>query len=248
MQKQQTLLSAKHKHNIVLKCLADAADPLIIEWFRNAKKLDVPTPNSNYMIDERNRKLIILNPSKLNNGVYQCSAQNAVGIVFSQNNYVIDIDLRKSDKKTKASNNYRCSYKDALDISGDMKNGLSNDADESVEIMKSVRHDNRGVYLCRGKRGERVQQDAVLSTVANDLPTIADNLAKPHTIKVLVNDNDGAILNCDIGKGNRKNVFVVKWRKDDKPFRNVDINSPTSSPPDVSTDSAIPREDCKYIY
>lgn len=198
------------------------------------------------MIDERNRNLIILKPFKLNNGVYQCSAQNAAGVVFSQNNYVIDIYLRKLEEKSKASNNYRCSDKESLDTSSEMQNKLSiYDNYTTVEKIKNIRHDYRGVYLCRGKRGQKLQQEVQLSTVTNDLSEIADNLVKPQPIKVLVNVNDGAILNCDIRKGNLKNTSIVKWWKDDKPLKNVDIISPTPSPPDVSMDSAIPREDCK---
>lgn len=261
-QLQHNLLTVKHKNDIVLKCITNGAEPLTIEWFKNAEKLQQQMPNINYMIDERNRKLIIIKPTKLNNGVYQCSANNDAGIVFSQNNYVINIDLKKNKNQLK----YRCSYKSANDLSSDEMKSNNNDgdddltfvsesADDRMEIMKNVRRTDQGLYLCRGKRGgDKTTQEltAAAETIANDLsssaPTILGNLIKPLTVKLLLNENDAVTLNCDIGKGNKKNIFIVKWKKDDKLFRHIDINSPTTSPLDVNTDSALPREDCKCFF
>ena len=71
------------------------------------------------------------------------------------------------------------------------------------------------------------------------------NIVKQPVSQMFANELDSAVLNCDITKVSKKNaVHVVKWKKDGKMFRQVDINSPQ---PDLPFEHAMSREDCKYF-
>lgn len=76
------------------------------------------------------------------------------------------------------------------------------------------------------------------------------NVIKLPLTQLVVNENDNTAINCDITKSSKKNVHMVKWLKDGKPFRQTDISAhaPTT-PPETISENTMPREDSKlYLF
>ncbi len=112
--------------------------------------------------------------------------------------------------------------------SGCCRNGI-------IEMHKEERIGSNGLYLCRKKRSDRTQE-FVSDNIA------PENMSKQSETTVTIDENESVTLGCDIGKG-KKTPSVIKWKKDGKPFRQIDINSPADS---GNIEGGSHREDCKF--
>lgn len=91
------------------------------------------------------------------------------------------------------------------------------------------------LYLYRLKRGD------------------AANIVKLPKTHLPINENDNATMNCDIGRLTPGTINTVKWLKDGKTFRQIDINHDDDankinvSNQQYQSDNVMPREDGRYL-
>lgn len=192
------------------------------QWFKDFVKIQ-----SNERITVIGQNLIIYNSTSSDNGLYSCRfRQPTIGnIKLIERNFNLYIDIDQSIHKD-----------DILDKivktpSGCCKHGI-------IEMHKN--ESSTGLYLCRKKRSDRTQE------FSDNIPP--ENISKQSETNVTIDENEGITLGCDIGKGNKKTPSVIKWKKDGKSFRHIDINSPALSGADsIHLDGSPQREDSEFI-
>lgn len=95
--------------------------------------------------------------------------------------------------------------------------------------------------LCRGKRSGGVKRDADIIT--------ADAMKKGDRKRLSVNENQKAILSCDVKSVDRSgSVVFVKWRRDGKIFRQTKLDGPSSDVADSNLmDNPLQRGDERIV-
>lgn len=209
--------SAMKSANIItMTCHTKHAKNAQFQWFKDFVKIE---PNERITVDGQH--IIIRNSSSLDNGLYSCRFRQTVGSSkLIERNFQLSIDVDQSIQNG-----------DLLDRivktpSGCCRNGI-------IEMHQKDR--STGLYLCRKKRSDRTQE-FVSDNIA------PENMSKQSEITVTIDENESVTLGCDVGKG-KKTPSVIKWKKDGKPFRQIDINSPASSGPESGNMESSPQRD-----
>lgn len=192
-----------------------------LQWFKDFVKIE-----TNERITVNGQHMIIRNSTSLDNGLYSCRFRQIVGnSKLVERNFHLNIDVDQSVHNG-----------DLLDQivktpSGCCRNGI-------IEMHKEETKVSNGLYLCRKKRSDRTQE-FVSDVIA------PENLSKQSETTVKIDENESVTLGCDMGKG-KKTPSVIKWKKDGKPFRQIDINSPALSGTDsLNIEGSPQREDRK---
>lgn len=166
-----------------------------------------------------NSKLHIRKPNHHERNEYSCAAHNEAGSVHSQNSYVPNVAA--ADTIVNGTVHHHKSKHTIKKY----KHGRLN----RTQHHHQHNHDNNRTYLYRLKRGD------------------AANIVKLPLSHLEVDENGSITLNCDLGRNAKKaQGNSVKWLKDGKSFRHIDINGQATPSPELSSDNAMPREDCKY--
>lgn len=215
--------SMKSSNIVAMTCHTKHAKNAQFQWFKDFVKIE-----SNDRITVDGQHMIIRNSTSLDNGLYSCRYRQAVGnSKLIERNFNLNMDVDQSLHRG-----------DLLDRivktpSGCCRNGI-------IEMHKTdVDVSGGGLYLCRKKRSDRTQE-----FVGDIAPP--ENMSKQSETTVTIDENESVTLGCDMGKG-KKTPSVIKWKKDGKPFRQIDINSPALSGADsVNIEGGgFQREDSK---
>lgn len=168
-----------------------------------------------------NSKLHLRKPNHHERNEYTCAAHNEAGTVHSQNSYVPNVAV--ADTIVNGTVHHHKSKHTIKKYKHDQLN--------RTQHHHQHNHDTNRTYLFRLKRGD------------------AANIVKLPLTQLDVDENGSATLNCDLGRNAKKtHGNSVKWQKDGKSFRHIDINGQATPSPELSSDNAMPREDCKrYI-
>ncbi|KAG4069728.1 hypothetical protein HA402_008566 [Bradysia odoriphaga] len=186
------------------------------QWFKDFVKIE---PNERITVDGHH--IIIRNSSSLDNGLYSCRFRQTLGnSKLVERNFQLNVDVDQSIQSG-----------DLLDRivktpSGCCRNGI-------IEMHKE--DGGSGLYLCRKKRSDRTQE-FVSDNIA------PENMSKQSETTVTIDESESVTLGCDIGKG-KKTPSVIKWKKDGKPFRQIDINSPASIATESGNMESSPQRD-----
>lgn len=208
----------KHnKYEIVLVCRVEGNHLTDIKWYRNNKKLENTTT-----ISISFHKIILKRPTANDNGNYHCEATNKKGMARSKM-YRLEIDNdNDGDQNTKRINGLRCAHKNFIEHNGKPKT-----------VPKKGEHHGKHLLLCRTKRSGVDQKPAELLRQS------------AHRRQVTVNEKQFAVLACDLKNGEKKMAKLsVKWKKNEKLFRQGDINAAKIEPVDpAAMENPLLRED-----
>lgn len=193
------------------------------QWFKDFVKIE-----TNERITVNGQHIIIRNSTSSDNGLYSCRFRQLKGnSKLIDRNFQLNVDVDQSIHSG-----------DLLDRiiktpSGCCRNGI-------IEMHKGELDVSNGLYLCRKKRSDRTQE-----FISDNIPP--ENISKQSETTVTIDENESVTLGCDMGKG-KKTPTVIKWRKDGKPFRQIDINSPALSGADsVNIEGSPQREDSEFF-
>lgn len=213
----------KSSNIVTMTCHTKHAKNAQLQWFKDFVRIE-----SNDRITVDGQHIIIHNSSSLDNGLYSCRFRPAMGSSkLIERHFQLNVDVDQSIDND-----------DLLDRvvktpSGCCRNGI-------IEMHKE--DGSHGLYLCRKKRSDRTQEFD-----SDNIPP--ENMSKQSETTVTIDENESVTLGCDVGKG-KKTPSVIKWKKDGKPFRQVDINSPasfTSNTESGNMDGSPQRNDSKFL-
>lgn len=208
----------KSSNIVTMTCRTKHSKNAQFQWFKDFVKIE-----SNDRITINGQHLIIRDSTSLDNGLYSCRFRQVVGkSKLIERNFQLNID-QSMDKS------------DLLDRivetpSGCCRNGV-------IEMHKKGLDVSSGLYLCRKKRSDRTQE-------FNSDIIPPENMSKQSETSVTIDENESVTLGCDMGKG-KKTPSVIKWKKDGKLFRQIDINSPALSDA-VNAEGSPQREDSEF--
>lgn len=207
----------KSSNIVTMTCHTKHSKNVQFQWFKDFIKIE-----SNDRITVDGQHVIIRNSTSSDNGLYSCRFRQVIGhSKLIERNFHLNVDVDQSIHNG-----------DLLDRivktpSGCCRNGI-------IEMHKD--EVSNGLYLCRKKRSDRTQE-----FISDNIPP--ENISKQSETTVTIDENESVTLGCDMGKG-KKTPTVIKWRKDGKPFRQIDINSPALSGGDSANFEGTPqRED-----
>lgn len=171
-----------------------------------------------------NSKLHIRKPNHHERNEYSCAAHNEAGTVHSQNSYVPNV----AAADTLVNGTIVHHHKSKHTIKKYKHDQLNRT--QHHHHQHNNNHDANRTYLYRLKRGD------------------AANIVKLPLTQLNIDENGSITLNCDLGRNAKKTQGnSVKWQKDGKSFRHIDINGQATPLPELSSDNAMPREDCKFL-
>lgn len=165
--------------DILLKCNVNGSmDNLRINWIRNGKIIRRSSSSMQQHFHMDDQQLRIKNVTPMDNGVYKCQ----VNSIISDNEFVLKLidenypeitilpQNRIVEIGTRAS--FRCSYKNSDRVEwihdnrvmdprkqrNERTNSIEVDENGSTLLFRNIQKEDEGVYLCRGKRGDKLQE------------------------------------------------------------------------------------------
>lgn len=196
-------LLSSNRNEALLKCHVEgsAGDGMLeIEWFRNSEKL-----SSIKNIELQANRLIIRQPSELDNGLYRCIASNAAGRAMSKKGYLLKWSSHDNQEQQD------------LQVASSCIPRLKKNQKLSPQSLNQI-------FLCRNKRGGA--GGSIPEPI--NLPTAEGSIQNgPHGTKI-VKESESLELPCAYklsSKYTSSNMPIkLRWRKDGKLFRQIEIN------------------------
>ncbi|XP_011184428.2 tyrosine-protein kinase-like otk [Zeugodacus cucurbitae] len=217
------LLSSNH-NEVTLKCHVEGSSGdgmLEIEWFRNSEKLSTLKN-----IELQQNRLIIRQPSAADSGLYRCIASNAAGRAMSKKGYVLQWTNSKGGSPERDSDSF---------TSSSCIPRLKKNQKLPIEAMNQI-------FLCRGKRGGQTAEDK--------LPPATDVTITNGPANKQVKENEPIELLCSHSVPEKYRQVQLRWRKDGKIFRMVELGTTTatsmSNPTETGKELTL-REDTRIV-
>lgn len=186
-------LLGSNRNELLLKCHVDGAsgnEPLRIEWYRNSGKL-----STWQNIELQQHRLIVRQPSSLDNGLYRCTASNAAARVMSKQGY-----------------NYQHQFNTKCLPRLLRKNQYQKLPDSWA----------KQVFLCRGKRngGGGMDQSQSLPAAPAGL-----QIVQGPNAKTVIKEGEAAALSClyELPAELQSQRVQLRWRKDGKVLRHLEL-------------------------
>ncbi|XP_036333186.1 tyrosine-protein kinase-like otk isoform X2 [Rhagoletis pomonella] len=228
-------LLSGNRNEVTLKCHVEGSSGdgmLEIEWFRNSEKLSTLKN-----IELQQNRLIIRQPHAADNGLYRCIASNAAGRAMSKRGYVLQWSNAANGLPERAivggSDGGRSSS--AAFTTSSCLPRLKKNQKLPIEALNQV-------FLCRGKRGGQTGEDK--------LPAVIDVTITKGPASKRVKENEPLELLCAHSVPEKYHQVQLRWRKDGKVFRTVEIGDTAAASTSTPTESGkelTMREDSRLV-
>ncbi|XP_017839237.1 tyrosine-protein kinase-like otk [Drosophila busckii] len=212
-------LLSSNRNELLLKCHVEGAsgdEPLQIEWYRDSSKL-----SSWQNVQLQQHRLLVRQPSTLDDGLYRCIASNAAARVMSKQGYVYQHEL---NQMTAAKCVPRLLKK---------KN------------QKLPENWSKQIFLCRGKRGGNTAEAAAAPPAG--LRIVQGPSAK---LVIKEGDAAALSCLYELPLELQNQRVQLRWRKDGKVLRHVELAAAPLHSASSFTDNAkeaLLREDARLL-
>ncbi|XP_053961875.1 tyrosine-protein kinase-like otk [Anastrepha ludens] len=225
-------LLSGNRNEVTLKCHVEGSSGdgmLEIEWFRNSEKLSTLKN-----IELQQNRLIIRKPNAADSGFYRCIASNAAGRAMSKKGYVLQWSNIDGGLPERAI------------IGGGRNGNTAFTSSKCIERLKKIQklpmEIMNEMLLCRGKRGGQMGEDK--------LPPITDVIIREGPASKHVKENEPIELVCSHSVPQKYRQVQLRWRKDGKGFRMMELGAATTASTSTPTDTAkelTMREDSRIV-